>query len=317
MNKRILNEFSARNIRALMADISPVDPLRFTMGFREDDGSEVVLQEGELQLAASTEKELVFSGTERFQTLRFRLSWKTEEDAVCVSGDISGVPHDLILEYVEPVISSIPAAGNTLLLVQNEGVLIDLEKGNPVSGEPGWHYHSFFPGRTEAQFMSILNKNGSGLYIGAHDPSRATKCFECNPDGNGMYALKVRYYCGDGNLDGIYRIPGELIFRRIDGGWMDAAEIYRNWMEQNSVLPEKYNFPAFVKDSPVILIHPVRGRGTDRGQMGPNEYFPYTNAILTGTPPRNRFARTSTMTQFPGTSLSGGSQDPIRQEVIR
>ena len=47
------------------------------------------------------------------------------------------------------------------------------------------------------------------------------------------------------------------------------------------------------------------------------EDFPYTNAILTGTPPRNRFARTSTMTQFPGTDLSGGSQDPVRQEVIR
>ncbi|MBR4990345.1 MAG: peptidoglycan-binding protein [Oscillospiraceae bacterium] len=47
------------------------------------------------------------------------------------------------------------------------------------------------------------------------------------------------------------------------------------------------------------------------------EDFPYTNAILTGTPPRNRFARTSTMTQFPGADLSGGSQDPVRQEVIR
>lgn len=279
MNKRILNDFSVQNICTLMADITPAEPLRFTLGFREDDGSEVVLQEDEFQLLSSTDSELVFSGMERFQTLRFRLTWKTEEDVICVSGDISGVPEDLLLEYVEPMILSIPAAGNTLLLVQNEGVLIDLEKGNPVSGEPGWHYHSFFPGRTEAQFMSVLNKNGCGLYIGAHDPSRATKCFECNPDGIGMYALKVRYYCGNGNPDRIFRIPGKLVFRYVDGGWMDAAEIYRTWMEQNSLLPEKYNFPAFVKDSPVILIHPVRGRGTDRGQMDANEYFPYTNAM--------------------------------------
>ena len=47
------------------------------------------------------------------------------------------------------------------------------------------------------------------------------------------------------------------------------------------------------------------------------EDFPYTNAILSGTQPRNRFARTSTITQFPGTNLSSGSQDPVRQEVIR
>ena len=47
------------------------------------------------------------------------------------------------------------------------------------------------------------------------------------------------------------------------------------------------------------------------------ENFPYTNAIISGTPPRNRYARSSTMTQFPGNTLSNGDQDPVRQEVIR
>ncbi len=47
------------------------------------------------------------------------------------------------------------------------------------------------------------------------------------------------------------------------------------------------------------------------------EDFPYTNAILGNTPPRNRYARTSTMTQFPGNTLRSGNQDPVRQEVIR
>ena len=100
MNKRILNDFSVQNICTLMADITPAEPLRFTLGFREDDGSEVVLQEDEFQLLSSTDSELVFSGMERFQTLRFRLTWKTEEDVICVSGDISGVPEDLLLECV-------------------------------------------------------------------------------------------------------------------------------------------------------------------------------------------------------------------------
>ncbi len=45
--------------------------------------------------------------------------------------------------------------------------------------------------------------------------------------------------------------------------------------------------------------------------------FPYTNALITGTPPRARYARTGTMTQFPGNNLSAGAQDPVRQEVVR
>ncbi|MBR5616903.1 MAG: peptidoglycan-binding protein [Oscillospiraceae bacterium] len=47
------------------------------------------------------------------------------------------------------------------------------------------------------------------------------------------------------------------------------------------------------------------------------ETFPYTDAVLGQTPPRSRYARTSTMTQFPGTDLRIGTQDPVRQEVVR
>ena len=47
------------------------------------------------------------------------------------------------------------------------------------------------------------------------------------------------------------------------------------------------------------------------------EDFPYTSAIISGTNPRARHSRTSTMTQFPGNTLSSGNQDPVRQEVIR
>ena len=45
--------------------------------------------------------------------------------------------------------------------------------------------------------------------------------------------------------------------------------------------------------------------------------FPYTSAIIGNTAPRNRYARTSTMTQFPGNTLSVGAQDPVRQEAPR
>ena len=45
--------------------------------------------------------------------------------------------------------------------------------------------------------------------------------------------------------------------------------------------------------------------------------FPYTSAIQGRTVPRDRYSRTSTMTQYPGNNLSTGNQDPVSQEVVR
>ena len=45
--------------------------------------------------------------------------------------------------------------------------------------------------------------------------------------------------------------------------------------------------------------------------------FPYTAAVAGVTSPRNRYARTTTLTQFPGNDLRMGNQDPVRQEVVR
>ena len=45
--------------------------------------------------------------------------------------------------------------------------------------------------------------------------------------------------------------------------------------------------------------------------------FPYTSAIINQTQPRSRYSRTSTHTQFPGTDLRAGNQDPVSQEVVR
>ncbi len=47
------------------------------------------------------------------------------------------------------------------------------------------------------------------------------------------------------------------------------------------------------------------------------ENFPYTQAIISGTTPRTRYSRTTTLTQFPGNNLSTGNQDPVRQEAPR
>jgi len=44
--------------------------------------------------------------------------------------------------------------------------------------------------------------------------------------------------------------------------------------------------------------------------------FPYTAAVA-GVAPRNRYANTTTLRQFPGRDLRAGNQDPVRQEAVR
>ena len=57
--------------------------------------------------------------------------------------------------------------------------------------------------------------------------------------------------------------------------------------------------------------------GIENVTLRDEERFPYTEAIQGQIQPRNRYARTSTMTQFPGADLRVGNQDPVRQEVVR
>lgn len=57
--------------------------------------------------------------------------------------------------------------------------------------------------------------------------------------------------------------------------------------------------------------------GIENASFRDLERFPYTSAVVGNTLPRNRYARSSTMTQFPGYDLAIGSQDPVRQEVVR
>lgn len=57
--------------------------------------------------------------------------------------------------------------------------------------------------------------------------------------------------------------------------------------------------------------------GIENASFRDLECFPYTSAVIGNTLPRNRYARSSTMTQFPGYDLATGGQDPVSQEVVR
>ena len=55
--------------------------------------------------------------------------------------------------------------------------------------------------------------------------------------------------------------------------------------------------------------------GIENISLRNEERFP--ERIMGNTPPRQRYSRSTTMTQFPGRDLSNGAQDSVRQEVVR
>ena len=55
--------------------------------------------------------------------------------------------------------------------------------------------------------------------------------------------------------------------------------------------------------------------GIENTSLRDPEIFPHTS--MTNSNTRQRYSRSTTMTQFPGKDLAIGAQDPIRQEVIR
>ena len=57
--------------------------------------------------------------------------------------------------------------------------------------------------------------------------------------------------------------------------------------------------------------------GIENTTLRDTEDFPYTAAVAGQTNPRNRYAGSTTMRQFPGRDLRSGNQDPVRQEVVR
>ncbi|MBO4938253.1 MAG: peptidoglycan-binding protein [Oscillospiraceae bacterium] len=57
--------------------------------------------------------------------------------------------------------------------------------------------------------------------------------------------------------------------------------------------------------------------GIENTTLRSRETFPQSSSSNAQGAPRNRYSQTTTMTQFPGKDLRVGSQDPVRQEVVR
>ncbi|MBQ6472990.1 MAG: hypothetical protein IJJ33_13480 [Victivallales bacterium] len=258
----------------------PPPAAAFGIGFRDTDGSAVEFSEADFQMQAvlqDTTSSFRFYDNPKLPEMEVVLSFRKTPGRICCSAQVIGTHESLILEWLEPVKPVIDKTGTQLVLPVSEGVLVDLETASRRQPRPAsWHNYTFYPGAVEAQFLAVITQC-HGLYFAAHDPTHATKFIQYRPLADSQFQLVFRFYCGDGK-NGDYRLPGELILEKFSGDWMDAAEFYRNWMEHDPLLPPKGVLPTLVKDSPVVVIYPVRGRGDDSGKMETNEYYPYQAA---------------------------------------
>ncbi|MDI4644457.1 DUF6259 domain-containing protein [Cohnella hashimotonis] len=185
------------------------------------------------------------------------------------------VPNDLV------------AAGGTarILWPAHEGVLIeDIGRREKTwlkyqeTGYPSKGWDGTYPGPAPTQFMAYYDDD-CGLYVGAHDARHQVKSIEFLPFDGGV-RLQYRIFV-EGAGQGSYQMEFNMVLGVFHGDWHQAAELYRHWFEQGSTPPriaDNRDLPAWYQESPVVVTYPVRGV-KDTGNMDPNEYYPYVNAI--------------------------------------
>ncbi|MBR5448743.1 MAG: hypothetical protein IKV43_02040, partial [Clostridia bacterium] len=137
-----------------------------------------------------------------------------------------------------------------------------------------------YPYTTSMQFMAYYGEiDKKGLYVASHDADCNLKAIEPHMIDNDIH---FEYRLFPGTSQNEYSMPYEMVIGAFEGDWYDAADIYRSWLEKSGMLPEKKMYendmlPDWYKESPIILIYPVRG-AKDTGDMEPNGMFPYMNA---------------------------------------
>jgi len=199
---------------------------------------------------------------------------------------VEGIPAGMLLEWFDGPQVCV-AAERTLFWPYVDGIEVtDITRRNspyrPVSfRDRNWSgIYSLYPSYCQMQFLAAY-KNGKGVYFSAVDDCHALKQVDWDRIGDDMVRLSMLTFCGDLDKDGAWRPKFHYSLRSYEGGWMEACEIYRDWVYTLPDFQKKPNRPKWMYDSPVSLIYPVRGEGLDNlpRNMKPNRYFPYINAM--------------------------------------
>lgn len=168
----------------------------------------------------------------------------------------------------------------------NEGVLVDnLEQREKTYGfrkpeYPGEGLMPLFPAIVETQFMAYYDGE-HGLYMATHDNEGYMKAIDFFACEGGMKLWFKMYTDSDFGCD--YKMSYDFVMRTFSGDWQDAAEIYKNWFEENKStrfipIEENPSVPDWYEESPLVITYPVRGIH-DTDIMNPNKMFPYINGM--------------------------------------
>ncbi len=198
-----------------------------------------------------------------------------------------------LLEWIDYPCVSVPCDlkdnGGTHKLFSSmmEGVEISdaslREKTGPCVAQayPPRGWEGIYPGACPMQFLAYYDGE-SGLYFASHDPGGTYKYVEWKKDGDSIRLIQ-QTYPGVGRAQR-FAYDYDVVLGVFDGDWYGAAEIYRGWLEKSGLLRlpplcENEDIPAWIKNSPIVVTYPVRGK-KDHGDMSDNkEYFPYSNAL--------------------------------------
>ncbi|MBE7025647.1 MAG: hypothetical protein E7408_06315 [Ruminococcaceae bacterium] len=135
-----------------------------------------------------------------------------------------------------------------------------------------------YPRTGHMQFMAYYSEAG-GIYFATHDEAYHLKLLEVRPTEEG---LCLEHRVMPGGVLGKWEMGYDVVIGGFYGDWYDAADIYRSWFEKSALRPmplrENKSLPAWMDDSPVIIIYPIRG-GKDTGDMTPNCYYPFEEGV--------------------------------------
>lgn len=148
-------------------------------------------------------------------------------------------------------------------------------------GFPACGWEGIYPGATPIQFMSYFDNDDNGLYFAAHDAKSNPKVIEFHQVEGGI-KLEYQFFTGKDDTT-LVESEYDIVLGVFEGDWYDAAEIYRQFIEQSDIvnlpkLRDNTALPNWLKESPIVVCYPVRGE-VDSHFEETSAYYPYTKAI--------------------------------------
>ncbi|MBO5724235.1 MAG: hypothetical protein J6S58_05340, partial [Lentisphaeria bacterium] len=215
----------------------------------------------------------------KFPGLEFMLKIRCAEyGSFLFRPSVTGIPSGFQLEWISAPVLGLPLDFETLY-PHFEGFL---QKAPPEAVHMEWETHfkfpgncSYYPGECQMQFLAAWSE-GSGIYFAADDPGHSIKYFGTAHRAEApVMETYMDCFCGTETPGQDYELPYDLILRPFSGDWQNACEIYREWIEQDPAIRREFPLPEWLKESPVVIICPVRGGKSITGL--PNGFIPYEN----------------------------------------